>query len=114
MSEPSANQRYHLILADIAMAAAIASCGGAVEPEDRANYAPGSLRDRWLARTSESSLRRRVSAMATAGVASLQSMPAERLAAAAAAWGVPFGENLAEQMADHFETKRDALLTYSR
>jgi hypothetical protein len=59
MSEPSTQQRYHLVLADIAMSASIRCLGGALAPEDVSSPEPGALRDRWLARTPDGPLRRR-------------------------------------------------------
>ena len=115
MTNLTDNQRYHLILADIAMAAAIRThdCGSAVTvgAED---YSPASIRDSWLAGNQDPALRRRVTAMATAGVASLQGVTAERLATAAQTYGVPLAPGLAEQMVEHFAAKRDAVLTYDR
>ena len=89
MSELSTAQRYQLILADIAMAAAIQSSGGALEEADWVDYAPGALRDRWLQRNPDGPLSRRVTAMANAGVASLQQSPPERLRTMAERFGVP-------------------------
>ncbi len=114
MSEPSTSQRYHLILADIAMAAAIQTCGGAVETEDRADYEPGALRDRWLMRHPEGLLRRRVASMANAGVASLQQLPPERLEETAKRFGVPIDGETAAAIAEHFVAKREAWLEYNR
>jgi hypothetical protein len=114
MSEPSTAQRYQLILADIAMAAAIQTCGDAVEAGDSADYAPGAVRDRWLARRPEGALRKRVMAMANAGVASLQQLPPERLQDMAMRFGVPLDAELAATMAEHFAAKRDAWLRYNK
>jgi hypothetical protein len=109
----SANQRYHLMLADIAMAAAIkthdpgyAIAGGSV--------APGALRDAWLAQCGDESLKKRVSAMASAGVNALKALPAEKLAAAAATYGIALADGASERLADHFESKRNAVLSYDR
>jgi hypothetical protein len=109
------NQTYHLILADIAMAAAI-------KVHDRGNaialaeteYQPGLLRDRWLGMVASDQLRRQVTAMANAGMGSLQAMPAEELVFAAKAYGVPLDAVVAQKMAEHFTIKRDAMLTYRR
>lgn len=114
MSELSKNQIYHLILADIAMVAAIGSNGSQVLPEDREDYAPGSIRDHWMARTPESLRKRSVLAMANAGIASLQHLPFERLIATAERMGVPFEDGVAEALADFFTMKRDAMLMYNR
>jgi hypothetical protein len=115
MSTLTDNQRYHLILADIAMAAAIRTLDGAhVIAISAEAYVPACLRDAWLAQTTDPGLRKRVSAMASAGVASLQGVTAERLAAAAETYGVPLALELAEHIVEHFNAKRDAILTYDR
>ena len=114
MSELSPAQRYQLILADIAMAAAIQSHGGALAPEDGADYTPGALRDRWLNHTPDSLPRRRVTAMANAGVAALQKLAPESLRQTAERFGVPVAADLAAEMAGHFEAKREAWLQYGR
>jgi hypothetical protein len=114
MSELSKNQIYHLILADIAMVAAIGSNGSQVLVEDRANYAPGSIRDHWMARTPESQMKRSILAMANAAVASLKQMPADRLLATAERMGVPFEDGMGQGIEDFFNMKRDAVLMYNR
>lgn len=109
------NQRYHLILADIAMAAAIRTYDpGYVIAFGDGGYGPADVRDRWLAGPPDDGLRRRVTALANAGVASLQGQPAAKLAAAAAAYGIPLAPGLAERMAGHFADKRNAVLTYDK
>ena len=113
MRAPTANQLYHLILADIAMAGAIKACGGSVTLSE-ADYEPGSLRDRWLANATDAGLRARVTAMASAGVGSLSGMEGERVLAAAESYGVPLKATVAEAIAEHFANKREALLTYNR
>ncbi len=111
----TANQQYHLILADIAMAAAIKTYDRDYEPSSSGGaYHPGSIRDGWLGRTSDDGLRRQVTAMATAGVASLAGLPPEQLGSAAAAYGVPLDPDLVLRIAEHFSSKRDAVLTYRR
>ena len=56
ISVEAANQQYHLILADIAMAAAIKTYDRDYKPPPASEaYRPGSIRDRWLGQT----LRRR-------------------------------------------------------
>ena len=109
----SANQRYHLVLADIAMAAAIKT----FDPDytiAAEGYAPGSVRDAWLAQCCDESLRKRVSAMASAGVNSLKALSADRLTAAAETYGIPLAEGAGESLAEHFEAKRNAVLSYNR
>ena len=81
---------------------------------EQAAYVPAAIRDAWLERTSDLGLHRRVTALANAGVGSLQGLPAYRLAAAAVAHGVPLPPDLAERMAEHFAGKREAVLTYDR
>lgn len=100
------------------MAAAIRTCdpGGGVEAEahETAAHAPGRLRDAWLERTADPALRRRVTAMANAGLASLQQLPAATLVETAARYGAPLTAELAEELAAHFAAKRNAVLTYNR
>ena len=109
------NQRFHLILADIAMAAAIR-----VHDHDHVptiaggDYRPGDLRDLWLERTADPSLRRTVTAMANAGMGPLQRMAATDLVEAARTYGLPLDGELAECVMEHFTNKRDAVLTYNR
>ena len=114
MSELSPNQRYHLILADISMVASITSSGGEVTHADREDYSPGSIRDRWLARTPDSMQRRSILALANAAMASLKLMPEEQLAAAANKYGIPFAAETAENISTHFDQKREAVLLYNR
>jgi len=114
MTELSNNQRYHLILADIAMVAAIGSNGGEVTADDRHMYSPGSIRDRWLARTPESTKRRSIIAMANAAISSLKLMPQDKLAATAMKYGIPFEAETAGDIADHFDMKREAVLLYNK
>lgn len=114
MSAPAtSNQTFHLILADVAMAAAIR----ALDPGHLPNlvgYEPGALRDRWLAQAAEGLLKRQVTAMATAAMGSLKDAPAERLAMLAKEHGIPLDDDTATAMADHFTDKRNAVLTYRR
>jgi hypothetical protein len=115
MAAQTDNQYYHLILADIAMAAAIRTCDHEyVRDADDKDYVPASIRDGWLARTSNPSLRQRVLALASAGLASLQKLEAEPLARAAETYGVPLAPGQAGLIAEHFANKRDAVLTYTR
>jgi hypothetical protein len=110
----SANQRYHLMLADIAMAAAIKTFDPDYAIAGGERYAPGFVRDAWLAQCSDESLKKRVSAMASAGVNSLKALSADRLAAAAETYGISLAEGASESMAEHFEAKRNAVLSYNR
>jgi hypothetical protein len=114
LNELSKNQIYHLILADIAVVAAINANGSEVLPDDRKEYSPGSIRDHWMARTPDNLWRRRVLAMSNAGIASLQNLPVDRLIATAQRLGVPFKDETAQAIADHFSIRREALLLYNR
>ena len=110
----SANQRYHLMLADIAMAAAIKTFDPDYAIAGSDTRAPGSVRDAWLAQCSDESLRQRVSAMASAGVNALKALGADRLAAVAETYGIRLADGASELMAEHFEAKRNAVLSYNR
>ncbi len=107
------NQLFHLILADIAMAAATRTLDPSFRP-DLVDYTPGGFRDRWLAQAPEGLLKRQVTAMATAAMGSLKDAPAERLAVLASDYGIPLAPETAAAMADHFTDKRNAVLTYRR
>lgn len=116
MAEPNTrNQRFHLLLGDIAMAVAIdtydrsydRSPGSGGQP-----YEPGHLRDRWLAQVTDDEQRRRVCAMANASMGALQRMEGDMLSSQAQRWGIPIDAELAAGIAEHFETKRTALLRY--
>ncbi len=109
----SPNQRYHLMLADIAMAAAIKTFDPAYAVAG-GEHTPGALRDAWLAQCSDEALKKRVSATASAGINSLKALTADQLAAAAQTYGVSLTEGASELMADHFEAKRNAVLSYNR
>jgi hypothetical protein len=110
----SANQRYHLMLADIAMAAAIKTHDPAYVIAGGEARAPGSVRDAWLAQCGDEALKKRVNAMASAAINSLKALPAEKLAAAAETYGVALADGASERLADHFEAKRHAVLSYNR
>lgn len=103
---------FQAILGDIALAAAMTSCG--VASVATGDYQPGAIRQLWLAAAAEGELRRRVNALATAGTASLCAQPATALLAAAATYGVPLDADTAEAIAGHFAARRDALMTYDR
>ena len=59
-------------------------------------------------------LRQRVSAMASAGVNSLKALDADRLAAVAETYGISLADGASESMAEHFEAKRNAVLSYNK
>jgi hypothetical protein len=113
--ELTKNQQYHLVLADIAMAAAITACDkNYTIAASEGGYVPGGIRDAWLERTSEGPLRRQVIALANAGSGSLQKLPAEQLAVMAERYGVPLAGALSELISEHFTNKREAVLTYNK
>lgn len=115
MDTLTANQRYHLILADIAMAAAIRTCQPAFDLAAlAARYQPGAIRDGWLAQSADPELRRRVTALANAAIGSLKSHSAEQLSAIAQCYGIDIPPDMAGVIAGHFAAKRDAVLTYTR
>lgn len=115
MTAPTLNQHYHLILADIAMAAAIKTLDrGYIFYTGSGGYAPGAIRDQWLNDTLDDRLRKRVTAMANAGLASLQSLAPEKLARMAEQYGIPVGGELAGMIAGHFDAKREAWISYNR
>jgi len=111
MAEMSQNQYFHLLLADIAMAAAITTTGSTYETPVGA-YAPGALRDGWLAAATDEYLKRRVIALANAGVASLQGVDADQLHRAAEKYSIPIDGTLADVIALHFNNKREAIIRY--
>jgi hypothetical protein len=114
MKELSAKQEYHLILADIALAAAIATWDNTGAPWPGGAYTPGCIYEAWQTRTMEDGLRKRVMAMATAGASALQRLPGERLAATAAGFGIPLDAETAELVAEYFTGKREMVLVYNR
>ena len=102
------------MLADIAMAAAIKTFDPDYAIAGGEAHAPGAIRDAWLAQCVDERLKKRVSAMASAGVNSLKALDADQLAAAAETYGISLAEGASESMADHFEAKRNAVLSYNR
>jgi len=115
MSVLAAKEQHLLILADIAMAAAIGAhdAGFCLDTGGEA-YVPGSLRERWLAGTGDPAIRSRVVAMASAAAGPLQGMSADRLVATAGKYGIALDPATAQGMADYFEAKRNAVLSYNR
>lgn len=110
--EPTTNQFYHLILADIAMAAAIGVHAPGTLPT--ASGEPGTLRDAWLASVSDAGLRQKVTAMANAGLGALQVATGDKILGAAKNVGVPLTEETANGIAEFFKDRRDAVLRYRR
>lgn len=115
MSAPTTNQYFHLLLGDIAMAAAISTYDPEYAlAEPLMDYAPGQVRDVWLAQVADSTLRQRVLGLANASMGSLQRMEREALTATAAHYAIPIDAELAREVADHFERRRNAVLRYRR
>jgi len=115
MAEPTDNQYFHLLLGDIAMSMAIQTYDRSYQIETTGeDYCPGSVRDKWLAQVQDAELKRRVNALANAGVGSLQGLEPEPLMAKASRYGIAIGSVLAEKITAHFENKRMAVLTYRR
>jgi hypothetical protein len=108
------NKDYHLILADIAIAAAVKSCCDIDILGSDKSYFAGAIRDRWQVLAPDGGLLRRVNALATAGIGALQKQPAEALLKAARDYGVPLDAAAAGEIAQHFSDKRDAVLMYDR
>ncbi|HVI50178.1 MAG TPA: hypothetical protein VM661_03105 [Candidatus Sulfotelmatobacter sp.] len=115
MTELTRNQIYHLILADIAMSMAVQTLKA--EPATQApenGYQPGTIRDGWLERADDKHTRQRVIALANAGLASLSTLDASALLDKAQRFGVPIDTATADEIAQHFVDKRNAVLTYQR
>lgn len=103
---------FQLILADIAVVAAMRSCGAPAF--STGDYHPGAIRQRWLDMTVEADLKRRVNALASAGAASLRTQSGAALLATAGMYGIPLDAGLAETIASHFAARREAVMTYDR
>ena len=115
MSVLEAKARYALILGDIATAAAIgAHVPGFRFDKDGGAYVPGGLRERWVADEGDAAIKSRVAAMATAAAGALQAMSGGQLVAAAEKYSIALDAATAQGMADYFEAKRNAVLTYNR
>jgi len=113
MDQPTLNQKYHLILADVAMAMAAATVEGIPIPLPP-DYQPGAVRDDWLAAEHDPFLRRRVLALASAAMGSLQEMSGDRLHGEAQRFGVPLAADEAAAVSAHFTARRERVLTYRR
>lgn len=115
MSGLEAKAQYFLILADIAMAAAIRTHDAGYDfGTDSEAYVPGGLRSRWLTATGDGPLKQRVTSLASAVAAPMHGLSAERLVSAAGKYGIPLDPATAQGMADYFEARRNAVLTYNR
>jgi hypothetical protein len=104
-------RHFHLILADIAVAAAVQGCGHSKLVLDAA-YVPGAIRDLWQEVAPDDSSLRRVNSLANAGVGALQGQGSDAILNAATRYGVPLNADLAGEIASHFAERRDAVLTY--
>ena len=114
MAQPTTNQRFHLIMADIAMAASIQVHDPGYRWAVTDSYIPGSLRDDWMGRVTDKLLSKRVTSMANAALAALQKEGADKVLEMAARHHIPVDTALAAEMVEHFQNKRDAVLTYRR
>ncbi len=110
----SKSQKYQLVLEDVALAAAIVAYDEGARAPEATPYVPGRVREDWLARTADPELRRRVLALASAAAGSLQWLPGPDLAAAAEKYGLKIPASLAEEIAEHFNARRSAVMTYDR
>ncbi len=114
MSVLEAKAHYALILGDIATAAAIAVHDAGFRFDIGEAYVPGAIRERWLAGSGDEGIKTRVAGMATAAASSLQAMSGSQLIAAAGKYGIALDAASAQGMADFFEAKRNAVLTYNK
>jgi len=112
---PSGPQLYALVLSDIATAMAINTYDPGyaldVTPED---YFPGSVKAQWLERRDDRGLRLRVVPLATAGVGSLQGLPAPEILRRAEGYGIPMTLQLAEEITGYLEATSARARTYDR
>jgi hypothetical protein len=111
----SGPQLYALVLSDIATAMAINTYDPAyalsVSPED---YYPGSVKAQWLEQRDDRALRLRVVPLATAGLGSLQALPAAEIVRRAVGYGIPLTLELAEEITAYLEAKSARARTYDR
>lgn len=107
-------RHFHLILADIAVAAAAQSLGHSEKVTAPGSYLPGAIRDLWQENAPDDATLRRVNSLANAGTAALQQQDAGKLHAAATRYGIPLDATLAADIAGHFAERRDAVMTYDR
>ncbi len=111
----SGPQLYALVLSDIATAMAIDTYDPAyalsVSPED---YYPGSVKARWLEKREDRALRLRVVPLATAGMGSLQALPATEIFRRAEGYGIPMTRELAEEIAGYIDARNSRVRTYDR
>lgn len=114
MSEPTRNQLFHMILADIAMSMAVKTLNAGELQTSRETYRPGVIRDLWLESALDKHMRQRVLSLANAGMGSLTGLDSTALLDQANRFGVPMDTALAAEIAQHFSDKRDAVLTYKR
>ena len=115
MDKTTKNQEFHLILADIAMAMAIATLDAEFQcAVEATHYFPGAIREDWLTRSDDKALSQRVIALANAGGASLSNLAGPELLDKAQRFGVPIDDAVAQEIAEHFTARREAVLTYNR
>jgi hypothetical protein len=105
-------RHFHLILADIAVAAAARSLRRSELVLAPGSYRPGAIRDLWQEIAPDDATLRRVNALANAGTAALQQQDAGKLLDAAIRYGIPLDATLAADIAGHFAERRDAVMTY--
>ncbi|ADP69792.1 hypothetical protein Rvan_0510 [Rhodomicrobium vannielii ATCC 17100] len=112
----SPTQLYHRVLLDIATAAAASALGTSTNGAARAteeSYVPGRLRESLLAECDEG-MRRRLSSLANSAVAALAMQGPDNLAQSARKHGIDLSAEEALQISEHFEAKRNAVLSYQR
>ena len=113
----SPTQLYHRVLLDIAAIAAVEALGtsnGKVTNFVEDTYEPGDIHARLLAECDSEELRRRVSALANSAVGSLALQDGDLLAETARKYGILLPPEEAHKIAEHFQTKRNATLSYQR
>jgi hypothetical protein len=111
---PKTTVEFQAMLGDLAMAMAISAQDPEYPLAERpAEYSPGRLRDDWLKQVKDLRLRLRVVGLANAGMGSLQHMEHAALCSTAARYGIPIDAGLAEEIAEHFEARRSAVLRYN-
>jgi hypothetical protein len=111
----SPTQLYHRVLLDIATAAAASALGTSNEEASPVNdtYVPGLLRERLLA-DCDGALRQRISSLANSAVAALAMQAPDKLAESALKYGIALSMEEVVQISEHFEAKRNAVLSYQR
>ena len=115
ISVSTANQRYHLMLADIAMAAAIKTFDPDYAIAGGEGMRAGAVRDAWLAQCADEGLQQ---ARERNGIRGRQRAEGAGRGTARGGGRRPTASRspmaASERMADHFEAKRNAVLSYNR